>query len=137
MLYMLDTDICIYLIKNNNSNLNERYLREITAGNKLCISWFNYLELVYGVEKSTSKKANRENLQSFLREIIVEPVEQNQSLINHYTSTRITLEKAGKPLDQLDLLIGAHALALEATLVTNNMKHFERILGLSVENWMQ
>ena len=134
---MLDTDICIYLIKNNNSNLNERYLREITAGNRLCISWFNYLELVYGVEKSTSKKTNRENLQSFLREIIVEPVKQNPSLINNYTSTRITLEKAGKPLDQLDLLIGAHALTLEAMLVTNNTKHFERIPGLSIENWMQ
>lgn len=137
MLYMLDTDICIYLIKNNNSSLNERYLQEIAVGNKICISWFSYLELVYGVEKSVSKKANSENLQTFLREIIVEPLEQNQSLVNNYASTRIILEKAGKPLDQLDLLIGAHALTLGATLVTNNMKHFERITGLSVENWAQ
>lgn len=135
---MLDTDICIYLIKNNNSDLNERYLTEIAAGNKLCISWVNYLELVYGIEKSASKKANRENLETFLQEIIVEPIgTQNKSLIDNYASTRITLEKAGEPLDQLYLLIGAHALTLQATLVTNNTKHFKRIPGLVLENWTQ
>lgn len=135
---MLDTDICIYLIKGNQDALNRAYKEKVIAQEKFCISWMSYLEMVYGIRKSASKKTNQDNLNAFLENIPVEPIEdKSEQFIENYASIRITLEKAGEPLDQLDLLIGAHALTLGATLVTNNTKHFQRIPVLSIENWTQ
>ena len=94
--------------------------------------------MLSGGGQESSKKTNQDNLNAFLENIPVEPIEdKSEQFIENYASIRITLEKAGEPLDQLDLLIGAHALTLGATLVTNNTKHFQRIPGLSIENWTQ
>ena len=132
MLYMLDTDTCIYLIKRNREKVLERYTENIRES--FCISWITYLELCYGIEKSQSKKINQERLLDFLRDVAVEPIESHE-VINHYAKIRVELERTGEPLDQLDLLIAAHAKALNATLVTNNTKHFKRVKGLKLENW--
>ena len=99
---MLDTDICIYLIKGNQDVLNRAYKEKVEAKEKFCISWISYLEMAYGIQKSASKKTNQDNLNAFLSNIPVEPIEdKSERFIENYASIRITLEKTGEPLAQV------------------------------------
>jgi tRNA(fMet)-specific endonuclease VapC len=129
--YLLDTNICIYIAKRQPSAVASRFekLRPGDVG----MSIVTYLELVYGAWKSAPKQENVATVQELSRLIPVQPLDT--AVADHYGRIRSELERAGSPIGAYDLLIAAHALSLDLTLVTNNLREFARIPGLRVENW--
>lgn len=131
MMYMLDTNICIYMIKQKPRQVIEK-LKSMNKAD-LCISSITYSELLYGAEKSSNIAKNLLALTMFLSNIEILPYDENASV--DYGFIRSDLEKKGKPIGPLDMLIAAHAASLRMILVTNNEKEFERVKGLNIENW--
>lgn len=131
-MYMLDTDICVYVIKKRPANLLEKF--NAIPSNDLCISTITYAELQYGVERSSSKKMNQHILVDFVSHLEVQP--WNVEAARQYGKIRTSLEKKGKPIGNMDLLIAAHALSQQCILVSNNLREFSRIRGLKCENWV-
>jgi len=131
MRYMLDTNICIYLIKHKPEKVFKK-LEKIDP-NEVCISSVTYAELSYGVEKSVQKERNRLALSLLLSNIDI--VSFDDVAADEYGIIRSDLEKKGTPIGSLDTMIAAHAKALGYTLVTNNVKEFSRVKDLIVENW--
>ena len=132
MIYMLDTDICIYTIKRKPSSVVNR-LEQLKPG-ELAMSAITFAELVNGAKKSKYVEANMERLNDLSELIDVRPFDRQAALF--YGSVRSSLEKRGEVIGGNDLLIAAHALSLNWTLVTNNEKEFRRVEGLRVENWV-
>ncbi len=132
MKYMLDTNICIYILKHNNENVLKRF-NECTYGD-ICISSIVYSELMYGIEKSASREKNLNILLKFLAPIKICDYDVNAS--KEYGIIRSELEKEKNVIGPMDLLIAAHAKALRLSLVTNNEREFNRVDGLKVENWV-
>ncbi len=132
MKFLLDTNICIYIIKQKPLSVLEKF-RMLSVGD-VGISVITLSELQYGVEKSSNPDKNRNALQEFLFPIEILDFEVNSSVI--YGQIREYLERLGTPIGGMDMLIAAHALSLNATLVTNNIKEFQRIPNLIVENWV-
>ena len=130
MKYLLDTDICIYIINERPPRVLDRF-RKHAVGN-LGISSITASELAYGVAKSGSAK-NRTALEGFMLPLEVAQYDLGAALI--YGDIRSDLERRGLAIGPLDTLIAAHALSLGATLVTNNEKEFRRVAGLRCENW--
>lgn len=133
MKYMLDTKICIYVIKHKPENVFQK-LQEINPED-VCISSVTYTELVHGVEKSAFVEKNRLALSLLLANI--EILSFNVTAANYYGKIRAYLEKKGIPIDPLDMMIAAHAMSIEYTIVTNNVKEFTRIPDLKIENWAE
>lgn len=131
MTFMLDTNICIYLIKRKSQKIIER-LKKLTVGD-IGISSITLAELQYGVAKSRHKKQNRIALEEFVLPLDIAPFDEKSA--ESYGIVRSQLEKTGKPIGSLDTLIGAHALSLGVTIVTNNTKEFKRIKSLTVVDW--
>ncbi len=127
---MLDTNICIYLIKNDPPQVLAR-LKEHHLGD-VGISAVTAAELAYGVAKSGSER-NRAALERFLLPLEIAPFDERAAWF--YGDLRSQLEGAGTPIGPLDTQIAAHALALSCVLVTNNTREFDRAPGLAVENW--
>ena len=132
MRYMLDKNICIYIIKHKPESVYTK-LKKIQPED-VCISSITYSELSYGVEKSEQTDRNRLALTLMLSNIDIEAFDAVAA--EEYGDIRARLEKAGTPIGSLDMLIAAHAKALGCTLVTNNGKEFSRVEGLRVENWV-
>ena len=132
MKYMLDTNICIYLIKQKPQQVLKRFERE-TIGD-IGISTITVSELYYGVEKSQQRERNRGALEQFLLPLMIMEFDYKATLV--YGKLRAELEREGKPIGPLDTLIASHALSLNTTLVTNNENEFGRVKGLNVENWV-
>ena len=130
MSYLLDTNICIYIINARPAHVLERFRQE-NIGN-IGISSITAAELSFGVFKSGSEK-NRRALEMFFSPL--ELFAFDASAIWHYGEIRTELEKKGTPIGSLDTMIAAHAIALNAVLVTNNTKEFNRVKGLTIENW--
>ncbi|MBE7422726.1 MAG: type II toxin-antitoxin system VapC family toxin [Zoogloeaceae bacterium] len=130
MRYMLDTNICIYLINKRPAKILDRFHR-IEPGD-IGVSSVTVAELAYGVVKSGSER-NRSALEGFL--LPLEIADFDQKAAWKFAEIRSALERAGKPIGPYDLQIAAHALALGCTLVTNNLREFQRVTGLKVENW--
>lgn len=130
-MYLLDSNICIYIIKEQPPQVIERF-RQFQP-QQIKLSTISICELAFGAEKSGSIK-NKLALEKFFTPFAIEPFDQ--SCIWHYAKLRHDLQSKGKVIGSLDMLIAAHALALDATLVTNNVKEFERIQHLKVENWI-
>lgn len=132
MRYMLDTNICIFLIKNRP----ERVIKKILSmkPEDICISSITYAELVYGIEKSQAKEKNRIALMLLLSEIEILPYDDLAA--QTYGAIRADLERKGTPIGPMDLLIAAHAKVKGFTIVTNNVREFERVEGLAVEDWV-
>ena len=130
MRYMLDTNICIYAIKNHPEKVLSS-LREHEADG-LGISSISVAELYFGVSKSGSAR-NLAALQQFLEPLEIAEFDLNAAQV--YGALRHTLEQLGTPIGPLDTQIAAHALALEATLVTNNPREFTRVPDLNLVNW--
>jgi tRNA(fMet)-specific endonuclease VapC len=128
---MLDTDICIYVLKDRPSRLRERFNR---LAEQLCISTITLAELSYGVEKSSRRDENRRAVDGFAARLDVVPFSAEAAL--HYGQVRAELERSGRPAGAHDMLIGAHARSAGLIIVTNNVREFERIPGLRVENWV-
>ncbi|WP_226992341.1 type II toxin-antitoxin system tRNA(fMet)-specific endonuclease VapC [Desulfatibacillum aliphaticivorans] len=128
---MLDTNICIYLIKRKPAAVVDR-LRALSMSD-VGISSITLAELEYGVAKSVRPEQNRDALTGFLAPLEIEGFGGQAAAC--YGALRAGLEKIGKPIGAMDTLIAAHALSLSAILVTNNTREFERVPGLVVENW--
>lgn len=131
MKYMLDTNICIYISKEKPKKVLDKF-QSLEIGD-ICISMITFAELEYGVEKSEYTEKNRTALTSFLAPIEILPFNQRAAI--KYAEIRAKLEKQGKIIGAYDLMISAHAIAENLTLVTNNEKEFNRIFELSIENW--
>ncbi len=129
--YMLDTNICIYIAKHQPPEVKARFAR-LKPG-ELIMSAITYGELYYGVSKSNQRARALAQLEELVQEIPVEHLDS--AAAQAYGEIRATLEKQGRLIGNNDLWIGAHAMALDVTLATNNEREFKRIAGLSVENW--
>jgi len=130
-MYMLDTNICIYLIKNNPSHVRPRF--ESLQPGSILLSSIVLAELMYGVSKSQKSKRNLAALEMFLMPLEIVMFDDRAAEI--YGTIRANLEQAGQVIGGNDLLIAAHALSLDVTLVTNNEREFSRVSGLKIENW--
>ena len=132
MNYLLDTNICIYIIKQKPKSVLNRFanISPLNIG----ISMITVAELEYGVSKSLYPQQNRAALQKFLSPINLYDFDANASAL--YGILRAKLETKGITIGSLDMLIAAHALSLNCTLVTNNTREFERVEGLEIENWV-
>lgn len=132
MRYLLDTNICIYLIKQKPLQVMEKF-RAYSVG-EIGVSSITVSELWYGVAKSRRQKANAQALEQFLLPLTV-PAFDNRAA-EAYGEIRAALEKKGRPIGAMDMLIAAHALSLGMVLVTNNEREFLRVPELMVENWV-
>ncbi len=131
-MYLLDTNICAYFMSRKYPSVTAKF-REHEPSD-LAISSIVAGELAYGVENSTRVEQNRRNLELFLSKMTV--LAWDEAVIWHFGVHKTRLKKAGTRIGELDLLIGCQALALNAVLVTNNTREFERIEGLKLENWI-
>jgi len=136
MNYVLDTDTCIYLMADREprrrANILE-HLEALPADEIVYLSSVTVMELSYGVHKGRWSKANTELLEQFLLDFAIASFDEKAARLSG--ALRAALEKKGKPIGPLDTLIAAHALSLEATLVTNNTREFSRVPSLKVKNW--
>ena len=128
---LLDTNICIYLINHRPASVLERF-QNLSTGD-LGVSSVVAAELAYGIEKTNSER-NKQALKLFLAPLEIAPFDQECIWI--YSQVRAQLEGQGTPIGSLDTMIAAHALALKATLVTNNVREFSRVPNLVLENWV-
>jgi tRNA(fMet)-specific endonuclease VapC len=133
MKYMLDTNICIYLIKKHPKEVINKF-KHFSVGD-ICISSVTLAELMYGVEKSQHRHKNKTALEGFLLPLEIKQFDEDAALL--YGRIRTDLEKKGTPIGPLDLMIAAHAQSLKIVLVTNNKKEFSRVPTLKIEDWTQ
>lgn len=126
MLYMLDTNICSYIIKGYIS-------KEKLLGKRIGISSIVASELLYGAKKKGSKKLIK-IVDLFLNSFEIYNFDKKAAI--EYSIIRVDLEKQGMIIGAYDLQIAAHAKSLNAVLVTNNIKEFSRVNGLKLENWL-
>ena len=131
MQYLLDTNVVSELVRRPNGEVATRVAS--LAPSDFGISIVVAAELRYGAERRGSRRLSRQ-LEAVLAAIEVLPIET--PVDRHYGAIRNELESAGNPISHNDLLIAAHARALGATLVTNNVREFRRVPGLAVENWL-
>jgi tRNA(fMet)-specific endonuclease VapC len=129
--YLLDTNTCVFIIRNK-SQLALQRLRQHAAG-VVAISSITLAELRFGADKSQDSAKNHAAFNGFLAPL--EIVEFDAQAAGQYGNIRVDLENRGLPIGPLDTLIAAHAQSLSLTLVTNNIREFTRVSGLSVEDW--
>ncbi len=129
---MLDTNICIYIIKNKPQSAKKRF-EEYEVG-QLCISSITVSELMYGAFKSKHTEKNLKALERFLMPF--EIVDYDFAASVEYGKIRASLEKKGQVIGNMDMQIAGHALSRDMVLVTNNTREFERVEGLVLENWV-
>ena len=132
MKLMLDTNICIYIIKQQPVTVLKRFL-EYQIGD-IGISSITLSELRYGVARSTHQEKNTKALDEFITPL--EVVSFDEEAAHIYGDIRAALEKAGTPIGAMDMLIAAHSVSLGIPLVTNNPREFLRIPALKIINWM-
>jgi len=132
MKYMLDTNICIGLIRQQPPKLLRRITR--CEPGDIGVSSITLAELAFGANKSNQVEQNLAALEQFLLPVEIADFDQQASAA--YGAIRAYLEREGKVIGAMDMLIGAHALSLGVTLVTNNIDEFQRIPKLGVEDWM-
>jgi len=130
-LYMLDTDICSYVMKRSSRLLLER-LAAVAVAN-VCMSVVTKAELLYGVRVSPHPTRDAGALRALLT--YVEALDFPQEAAEHYADIRADLKRRGKLIGANDLFIAAHARGLGLTLITNNTEEFSRVDGLALENW--
>lgn len=131
LMYMLDTNICIYVMKTYPEALREKFN---ALAEQLCISSITLGELHYGAEKSSRRAENLRAIANFVARLDVLPFGEKAAA--HYGQVRAELERRGTPCGAHDMQIGAHARSEGLIVVTNNMREFARMPGLRVENWV-
>ena len=132
MKYMLDTNICIGIIRQNSSKLIQRLIT-CTPGD-VGVSSITIAELAHGAQKSSQTQKNMAALEQFLLPLEIADFDQQASMI--YGIIRAKLEQEGNRIGAMDMLIGAHALSMDITLVTHNPNEFHRIQNLKLDDWM-
>jgi len=131
MLYMLDTNICSYIIRNRPQSIKEK-LQEVEQNHTVALSSIVVSELLYGATKRDSPKLMK-IVSAFINNFII--YDYSKVSAHSYANIRTDLEKKGKIIGANDLLIASHALSLGAVLVTNNTREFERVEGLILDDW--
>ena len=131
-MYMLDTNICIYVLKNHSAKLKHKF----KVSRDLCISAVTYAELCFGIENGdvSLRGKRREQFDAFTRLLLTLPLDDDAG--RHYGRIRAHLKSKGSTIGNNDLFIAAHALSSGAVLVSNNEREFKRVPGLVVENWL-
>ncbi len=133
MKYLIDTDICIYIMNERNINVINKF-KQLDIGD-IGISVITVSELQYGVSKSAHKKTNQLRLDNFLMPF--EIIDYDYAVTSIYGDIRFQLEKKGEIIGALDLQIAAQAISRDLILITNNIKEFKRVKGLKLENWIE
>jgi tRNA(fMet)-specific endonuclease VapC len=128
--YLLDTDTCIYVIRNRPASVRARF--EAETG-RLAMSSVTMMELLYGAEKSTDPPRNRDVVARFAAPLEVLDFDVRAAL--HAGEIRAGLERAGTPIGGYDLMIAGHARSRGLVLIANNLREFVRVGGLQVESW--
>jgi len=131
MVLLLDTDICIHLIRERPRSILDRFSEH--AVGDIGISVVTLAELEYGVSKSSKPGKNKHALDQFIAPLVVAAFDRPATAV--YGKLRTTLEKKGQAIGAMDLLIAAHALSLNVRLITHNVREFARVPGLRVETW--
>jgi tRNA(fMet)-specific endonuclease VapC len=130
---LLDTNICIYLIRQESPQVLRRF--EALDFGDIGVSSITVAELQHGVQKSQRQVQNQKALAQFLIPLII--ADFDNAAAKAYGVIRAALERQGTPIGSLDTLIAAHALSLDVTLVTNNEREFLRVPGLKIVNWVR
>ena len=132
MRYMLDTSICSYVLRSRPPSVKARF--EKTGPGALAVSTVVLAELLYGAARHPKAVAIRREIADLVSRLTVIP--WDEAAAEHYGALRAALEKAGTPLGAMDMMIAAHARSVGATLVSNDVRHFDRVEGLRVANWV-
>lgn len=133
MIYLLDTNILIYLIKHQPPAVAQR-VDAMSEEDQLCMSFVTWAELLKGAERSTRKSEVLRRLDMLARQVpVVYP--GGPAICRHYAEQFTRLKDIGAPIGANDLWIACHALAEDATLVTHNVREFKRVTGLRLEDW--
>jgi tRNA(fMet)-specific endonuclease VapC len=133
MKYMLDTNMLIYFLKRKPLSVVQR-LDALKSDDEICMSFITFAELLKGAERSDRKLQTLRNLERLIRQIpVIYTADRN--ICEHYAVQFTRLKTMGQPIGGNDLWIACHALAEGATIVSNNVDEFERVSGLSLENW--
>ena len=132
MKYMLDTNICIFIIKNKPESVLAQLKNKRSEG--LSVSTITLGELEHGVAASAYPERNALALLKFM--VIADCLPFSQQAAAEYGRIKADLQKKGTPIGTMDMLIAAHAKSLGLTLVTNNTREFGRVEGLSIEDWV-
>ena len=128
--YMLDTNICIFTVKNRPAHMREVFNRH---HGQMCISAVSLMELIYGAEKSASPERNLAVVEGFAARLDVLPYDEIAA--SHTGQLRAELAKSGTPIGPYDQMIAGHARSRGLIVVTNNRREFDRVPGLRVEDW--
>jgi tRNA(fMet)-specific endonuclease VapC len=128
---MLDTNICIYLIKEQPPSVLDRFTAHPLGD--IGVSVITLAELEYGIAKSSRPARNRAALEQFVSPLEVASFDRDATAA--YGRVRTLLEKKGRPIGSMDLLIAAHAISLDVQLITHNVKEFGIVPGLRIEDW--
>ncbi|MDR9468933.1 type II toxin-antitoxin system VapC family toxin [Marinospirillum sp.] len=134
MIYLLDTNILIYLLKKQPPEVAEK-INSLAADDQLVMSFVTWAELLMGAERSTRRDRVLRQLDK-LAQVVPVIYPNRQSICEHYAYQASQLKRKGTPIGANDLWIACHALATEATLVTHNLREFQRIEGLLLEDWV-
>ena len=132
MKFLLDTNICIYIIKQKPPEVLERF-NTYQVGD-IGVSSITVAELEFGVQKSQFSEKNQQALTQFFLPLKIVDFDRTAAIT--YGNVRTVIEKRGTPIGSLDTLIAAHALSLQVTLITNNVKEFSRVPNLQLDNWV-
>lgn len=133
MIYMLDTNICGYIIRNRPDSIKEQ-LKRIETHHSITLSSIVVSELLYGARKKGSEKLEK-IVNLFIDNFLI--YDFDKSAAAEYASIRAALERSGTLIGSNDLFIAAHTRALDAVLVTNNVREFHRVKDLHIENWVE
>ena len=129
--YMLDTNIVIYTIKNRPTQVRDAFKKH---DNQMCISSVTFGELVYGAERSSQPERNLTDIEGLIARLEIMPFDHHAA--EHFGQLRVELYRIGQPIGPYDMMIAGHARANGLILVSNNLKEFERVPGLRMENWV-
>ena len=132
MRYMLDTNICSYVLRSRPPSVKERF--DEAGDGALVVSTVVLAELLYGAARHPQAGAIRREIADLVSRLAVLP--WDEAAARDYGALRATLEKAGTPLGAMDMMIAAHARSAGLTLVSNDVRHFDRVEGLRVANWV-
>ncbi|MDJ6542553.1 tRNA(fMet)-specific endonuclease VapC [Salmonella enterica] len=128
--FMLDTNICIFTIKNKPASVRERF--NLNQG-RMCISSVTLMELIYGAEKSQMPERNLAVIEGFVSRLDV--LDYDTPAATHTGQIRAELARQGRPVGPFDQMIAGHARSRGLIVVTNNTREFERVGGLRSEDW--
>jgi len=131
MRYMLDTNICSYVLRDRPPSVRRRF--EKAGAGSLAISTVVLAELYFGAARHPKRDSIRREIDDFASRVAIVPWDENAA--DHYGDIRAALEKNGTPIGAMDTMIAAHARSIDATLVSNDLSHFDKVRGLRTANW--